>query len=725
MSQQGERRTDAEDDWWDRLYDEAAPDTGPAPTGHTVDDHFDSTPGAPAVLSTAEPEPPRPLSKEPRARGPWEPPLDPPERPPTAASGRAAPDPRSAAVAERGWDAWLPGPRRGQRADADPVSGTDPAPPAPEPPTPAEDPLAPAPRPTDTGTPATTGTGVAATTGPGAATPAMTGPEAGTPGARDSAGPTGSRRPETPPRKPADTPSAPPVPPAPPGEPPRPALPPDPPLRAAPPRPGAPADAPPGRDPADVPPPREDTAAAPPPDRGTAPPPPAPDGWGPPSPLPGAPGQRQNLRRTRRLWDEPSPDAYGRRPGTPTGPDPDPDPGPAAPAADAPGPDRAQDPPADAPVDPRHPAPARLRDVPPLPTSFPPRRDDPQHPAGVFGPPPPAAPGPTRPAVTHLGDGPPTYDAEPTALAAADPQDLGALVPDTVLDGARYGSYTLRAASVRGDSARFRGEPRRDALLTARFGSGDGALVLVAVASGARAAEGAHLAAAEACRWIAGAVGRSHARLAEDIRAARRGDLKSGLHRLTDRSYGKLRARAAELGLEPGEYTADLRCLLLSADPLCRTRIYFGVGEGGLLRLRDGAWQDIEPPEPAPEALTGEPVVGFGSVPRNGSEPEAGPDGDRLTMDLGIPTPPSPYVDTAPPSSRFRFRASVARADDVLLLCSAGLAEPLRGEAALAGELAERWGEGRPPGLAAYLADVQLRVKGYADDRTAVAVWED
>lgn len=115
------------------------------------------------------------------------------------------------------------------------------------------------------------------------------------------------------------------------------------------------------------------------------------------------------------------------------------------------------------------------------------------------------------------------------------------------------------------------------------------------MATGARATPGAHRAAAEACDWIGRAVGRSHARLAEDIRAAHRGDLKSGLHRLTDRSLGKLRASAAEQGLEPEEYTASLRCLLLPADPGCRTRVFFGVGGGGLFRLRDGEWQDIEP----------------------------------------------------------------------------------------------------------------------------------
>ncbi|MEU0344048.1 protein phosphatase 2C domain-containing protein, partial [Streptomyces bobili] len=320
------------------------------------------------------------------------------------------------------------------------------------------------------------------------------------------------------------------------------------------------------------------------------------------------------------------------------------------------------------------------------------------------------------PAKPYLGSGPPTYDAEPTALPAADPDGLDGLVPDTVLDGARYGACTLRAASVRGDSARYRGEPRRDALLTARFGTGEQALILVAMATGARATPGAHRAAAEVCHWIGRAVGRSHVRLAEDMRAARRGDLKSGLHRLTDRSLGRLRASAVEQGLHPEEYAAGLRCLLLPADPACGVRVFFGVGPGGLFRLRDGAWRDIEPPV---GEVVGEPVVGFGALPAET------PEGDRLTMDFGIPTPPSPYEPApGPPREPFRFRASVARPGDTLLMCTEGLAEPLRGEPELPAHLARRWSAPTPPGLAAFHADTQIRVKGYADDRTAAAVWE-
>ncbi|WP_399891289.1 protein phosphatase 2C domain-containing protein [Streptomyces sp. BBFR51] len=350
-------------------------------------------------------------------------------------------------------------------------------------------------------------------------------------------------------------------------------------------------------------------------------------------------------------------------------------------------------------------------------------------------PPPPSSFLPSSPAERdggdrdYVGTGPPTYDAEPTALPPADPDALDELVPDTVLDGARYGTCTLRAVSVRGDSARYRGEPRRDALLVARFGAGEQALVLVAMATGARATPGAHRAAAEVCRWIGRAVGRSHARLAEDLRAARRGELKSGLHRLTDRSLGRLRAGAAAQGLAPDEYAATLRCLLLPADPECRTRVFFGVGAGGLLRLRDGAWQDMEPDA---GDSTGEPVLGFGSAPRGlpndarNDAPGETPEGDRLTMDLGITTAPGPY--DGPPAGRprepFRFRASVARPGDVLLMCTAGLAEPLLNEPELGEVLARRWAGRTPPGLAEFLTDSRVRVKGYADDRTAAAVWE-
>ncbi|MFD7164695.1 protein phosphatase 2C domain-containing protein [Streptomyces violascens] len=591
MSQQGERPT-RDDDWWNRLYDESAPDAGPDGSRDSLDDRFNSASG-------------------------------------TVSSGSAG----SGAVGSAAADA---SPSASSGAEDSETAGPPPA---------ASDVVG----------PDLTGSDV---TGPDSAGSGVTGPHpAGfTPADSDVAD-----------RNPAGLPRAErAAPPAAPSASPRPRAPWEPP--ETPPAPRKPAAW------------WETVPAAPPPPTAPAPLPDLPPGW-----TEGAPPDPAGAAHP----------AEERRPAPLTAP---------------------PDPPRAAAREPR--APQGVR-TPTVETPAPPA----VAPDEQFGPPktaPPEqfAPVP-RPRTGHVGDGPPTYDAEPTALPAARPDELDDLVADTVLDGARYGAYLLRASSSRGDSARYRGEPRRDALLTARFGTGENALVLVAVASGARTSERAHLAAADACHWIGGAIGRSHVRLAEDIRAGRRGDLKSGLHRLTDRSYGMLRARAAELGAEPEEYTASLRCLLLSADPACRTRVFFGIGHGGLFRLRGGVWQDIEPAVPDAGAVYGEPVVGFGSAPAET------PQGDRLTMDLNTVEPARPYIDPpAPPGEPFRFRASVARPGDTLLLCSGGLAEPLRGEAALAKELAERWARPEPPGLAAFLADVTLRVKGYADDRTAVAVWE-
>ncbi|MEU1328348.1 protein phosphatase 2C domain-containing protein [Streptomyces sp. NPDC005865] len=588
MSQQGDTPADRDDDWWGQLYDDAAPDTGPAAARDTLDDRFASAADAVGCPAPNVPLPPPRREGAPGGRD---------ADPSRGAEGDASPG------AERGASP-------GDGGDASPEAGWGASPGAERTPSPGAEPPGPA-----------------------------------------SVPPTGRTAP-TPPHVPAPA-SPQPWPPAVP--------------EAGPSEPGAASTSARGSDRA--------------------------------SGLPGSPGAGE-------AW-------------VPAPPEPSDPPRPPAPAARPSRPPQApqapQAPPSETPTF-TAPAPwAPPSSAPGGPVSFP---------AGPTGgartggsaPRPPDAPAPGNPHIPHVGDGPPTYEAEPTVLPAADPDDLGDLVADTVLDGARYGSSTLRAASVRGDSARYRGEPRRDSLLTARFGSGDDALVLVAMATGARATPGAHRAAAEACQWIGRAVGRSHRRLAEDLRAARRGDLKSGLHRLTDRSLGRLRARAADLGLEPEEYAASLRCLLLPADPRCRTRVFFGVGTGGLFRLRDGAWQDIEP---RVAEATGDAVVGFGSPP------DRLPEDEHLTMDLGISTPPSPYEPAPePPREPFRFRASVARPGDALVLCSGGLAEPLRGEPELAEHLTRRWEKSGPPGLAAFLADIQVRVKGYADDRTAAAVWE-
>lgn len=303
---------------------------------------------------------------------------------------------------------------------------------------------------------------------------------------------------------------------------------------------------------------------------------------------------------------------------------------------------------------------------------------------------------------------------------SADLERLGDLTPDTVLDSAYHGSLTIRAVSTRGSRTRTRGRPRYEALLTARFGSGDSALLLCAVATGVDQRNHGHLAAREVCEQIATVVGRSQPQLSDDLRHERRSALKSGLGRLTARSLGRLRASAVEEGLNPTEYAARLRCLLLPADPRCRVRLFFGTGPGGLMRLRAGEWQDLEPV----------PVAGRPWVPQQPGTPP-GPDiayGDRSPADrphLGAPGEESfsetgRHSTSAPP---FLFRTSLAEPGDVLLLCSSGLAEPVRAEAPFRQGLAERWGVA-PPEPAEFLSSAQTPAQDNTPDRTAVVVWE-
>ncbi|MFD8694063.1 protein phosphatase 2C domain-containing protein [Kitasatospora purpeofusca] len=310
----------------------------------------------------------------------------------------------------------------------------------------------------------------------------------------------------------------------------------------------------------------------------------------------------------------------------------------------------------------------------------------------------------SAPAVPHVGERPPTYGPEPTAVPEADPGALGGIVADTVLEGAQYAATTLRAVSVRGDSARYRGEPRRDSLLVTRFGEGADGLLLAVLGGFDHSGPAADLiatASAEACRQLAAAVGRSREGLAADLRDGARDRLRYGLQRLALSAVAPLRAltpvgtsdgaadRAADGEDEPSP--ASLHCLLASLDPEAGYRAAFGVGPGGLYLLRSGHWIDAY-------------------AARLLHHPDGQP-----------PVPESPVPGPRP----FRFRMVPATPGDILLLCTPGLARPVADEPAVAHFLASHWAHPHPPGTVDFLRQVQVRAKGYTDDRTAAAIWTE
>ncbi len=118
-----------------------------------------------------------------------------------------------------------------------------------------------------------------------------------------------------------------------------------------------------------------------------------------------------------------------------------------------------------------------------------------------------------------------------------------------------------------------------------------------------------------------------------------------------------------------------LHGVLLSADPACDTRVFFGAGPGGLFRLRGNGWRDLD-----------------------------GRHGGHGTW----------------------VRACEAQPGDVALLCGPGLAAPLREVPRVSVHLGQRWAaRDQAPELPVFLADTMVRVQGYLADRCAVGVWED
>ncbi|MFE9878166.1 protein phosphatase 2C domain-containing protein [Streptomyces sp. NPDC005784] len=298
---------------------------------------------------------------------------------------------------------------------------------------------------------------------------------------------------------------------------------------------------------------------------------------------------------------------------------------------------------------------------------------------------------PTLGAPRHSGPKPPLYAPEPLELPSVRQDPTAALTPDMVVDGAGYGALTVRAASVRGDSHRYQGEPRQDSLAVVRLGApGADGLLLLAVADGVGSAARSHVGSQEACRLAAMELDSVSAELAETLRA---GD-RPGFAVLADIAVGRvatlLAHRAREHGDDPAAYATTLRALLVPLDPRVRTRGFLAVGDGGTALLRAGEWN---------LSLTDPEHDGDGMID---TRTAALPHGHRARACLLAPALPG----------------------DVLVLCTDGLSTPLAGDAGMRDFLGSGWGEGAVPGPADFLWQLQYRVKSYDDDRTAVVLWE-
>ncbi|OIV36680.1 hypothetical protein BIV57_15040 [Mangrovactinospora gilvigrisea] len=301
-----------------------------------------------------------------------------------------------------------------------------------------------------------------------------------------------------------------------------------------------------------------------------------------------------------------------------------------------------------------------------------------------------------------IGAVPPPGPAEPGPLPRYSDALPHLAVPDAELDGAEHDGLLVRAVSLRGDAARAAARPRKDAVRLARIGDGEDALLVMAVADGLGTAGYSHVGAHYACSTVVEAVAGFHEELLALLRAVSAdgaeggnggggavapGELPDDVRRLvnyaqeicrrTDVLLAKL-AQQAELPVE--ECATALRCVVAPVDREAEARLLFTVGGGAFVRLRDGEWLPIELGDSA-----------GGSVALPGAWDQA------------------------------RVRVEPSRSGDVLIACTDGVAEllPVPG---VAERLATQWA--RVPGLAEFLHQVQVRVRGYDDDRSVIALWE-
>jgi Protein phosphatase 2C len=326
-------------------------------------------------------------------------------------------------------------------------------------------------------------------------------------------------------------------------------------------------------------------------------------------------------------------------------------------------------------------------DVPRLPANAP----KPPGPAPDLKPDPVPAPKPEPVPKPEPAEPPRSPEPEPLPDLAA-PRALPNVVdsqPDSIVDGARLGRMTVRAAATRGELNRLDGLPRRQAVGVTVLSRFDPPALLSCVAAGLPSSEHSQLGAAQACRTLHGRLNERATSLALDAAWKDAGASASAAGNELRRLLGEA---AAEVGksltlmaksrnLEPESVSTSLTFLLSRlGDTPRRQHLVAGVGGGVLLRMSgNGKWStDYE------EAA--QPLAG---LPENAHLISCQP------------------AETGP--------------GDMLVLCSATTASFLQRDKISAGLIAD-W-QAAPPDLVRFLWHLN-QTDPAREDHAAVGIWE-
>ncbi|MCD0445246.1 protein phosphatase 2C domain-containing protein [Glycomyces sp. A-F 0318] len=243
--------------------------------------------------------------------------------------------------------------------------------------------------------------------------------------------------------------------------------------------------------------------------------------------------------------------------------------------------------------------------------------------------------------------------------------------PDTVLDRGRLGDIEVLACAARGSKHRFEGTARQDAAI-ARAAAGSWALA--AVADGVGSVPDSQQASTAAVQWL----------LIELTRRLETGEAEP--HKMVRAAFGEVNRRLVNLGGPKTTLTAAGVEALPGPDGRYRSWVA-AVGDSPVYFLRDGRLVAVFDLEREDE---------FGTAT------DAMPDRDLR--------------------NRLRLRSAPIRPGDALALVSDGIGDLLgaRSEEPKA-YFAERWGAA--PNPVDFMRHVQIRSRGFDDDRSAAVLW--
>jgi serine/threonine protein phosphatase PrpC len=284
------------------------------------------------------------------------------------------------------------------------------------------------------------------------------------------------------------------------------------------------------------------------------------------------------------------------------------------------------------------------------------------------------------------------------------PAEIAASRPDTTIDGASLGSIDYRAVSLRGFSHWAKKEPRQDAYLL-RI-SANGQWLVGCVADGVSQPKYSHMAADIACReitrHIAAALDEQPAITAPDDWRKLAEELP--WQQAVDQASAVMIAKASTGERDP-EHARPLDAHTVRAT-MATTAVSFAVavapaedgqlpyslvvaaGDSSALILSSGRWHPVTAMKNAGSDLASNAVR-------------------ALPRDVQV-TPITGYL---PPG-------------DALVLVTDGIGDPMGTGTGEVGQfLAAHWS--RPPDLFAFASHAAFYRRGFADDRTAVAVWHE